>query len=179
MLGYATYELSQQLLDLTPQQRDAIARIVQHVYLDNQPLAQLLQGDDKICSESVYYRKGKLNKETGSWSRRGWHHQPEFTKALAEAARLAIAAQSKEEIHAMRGAVRKARMDAETVVDRMLTITRLGQHKDSINAAKVVWNIAQHGADDDQNDDSAEAADWWAAAEDDVEWPQRGPEGID
>ena len=67
MAHYATYELSQILLTLTPAQREAVGRIVDHVYINNRPLGHLLDGDDKICAEKTYYRRGTFDEESGEW----------------------------------------------------------------------------------------------------------------
>lgn len=83
MVGYATYELTEKLLALSVQQRAAIDRIVQHVYIDNRPLAELFRGDDKICAETNYYRRGAIDPETGGWKTKpGWAHDKEFVDAL-------------------------------------------------------------------------------------------------
>ena len=71
MAGYLTYELSEALGKLTPQQRAAIARIVEHHFIANRPLSELLHGDNRICSEIVYYRKGTIDPDTGE-ARRVW-----------------------------------------------------------------------------------------------------------
>ena len=110
MAGYVTYELSLKLAVLSTQQRAAIDRIVAHVYILNRPLSELLRGDDKICGEERYYRRGKLDEETGRWVRPpGWHHDKPFQDALGEAVRLALQARSREELVAIQNAKRRAK----------------------------------------------------------------------
>lgn len=168
MLGYATYELAQRMTELSAQQRAAIGRIVQHCYLDCQPLAALLRGTDKICSETTYYRNGKMDAESGRWLvAPGWTHQPAFTAALEEAARLALQAQTRAELHAAQSAIRRARLAAEDVIYNMVGIVRTGQNRDSIAAGRLVLDVALRGLDAEPSDATGEAADWWKAANDD------------
>ena len=170
MAGYMTYELAEQLRGLTPQQRAGIARIVEHVYILNRPLAELMTGDNAVVSENVYYRRGALNEETGHWSRVGWSHQKAFTEALAHAARLALSAREKEELHAVREAVRQARLGSTDVMrDLVKLASKSEQDKDKIAASKMVLDIAIKHTEFDSTGagESNEAADWWSAGEED------------
>lgn len=177
---YANDDLLDQLADLTPKQRAAIPRIVDHVYLRNLPILQLLDGPDPPCARRVYYQRGEIDAETGHWLRRpGWGHNPKFQKALRLAARLAIRAQYDEKMAAMALASYKAGMAAPDYVDTLIAIARqarlengilmvrMTEDKDSIAAAKVLNDMGQsvNRLPDDESSDS-DAADWWAAAED-------------
>lgn len=182
--GYATYELVEKLVRLSTQQRAAVDRIVQHCYVDNRPLAELLRGDAKICSEVIYYRRGVIDEETGGWKvRPGWHHDKEFVDALDTAARLALAVRTKEEYAALATARRKARLAAGGIIGQLIdiatqtqrqplpdgrvkTLNRMTDDKDSIAASKVLLDYA--GAPDSEQADSAttDEAEWWKAAED-------------
>ena len=170
MAGYMTYELAEQLRGLTPQQRAGIARIVEHVYILNRPMAELMTGDNAVVSENVYYRRGVLNEETGQWSRVGWSHQKAFTEALAHAARLALSAREKEELHAVREAVRRARLAAAPIMGGLVGLAQSSeQDKDRIAASKMVLDIAIKHTEFDSTGAGTdnEAADWWAAGEED------------
>lgn len=180
--GYATYELVERLAQLTPQQRAAIDRIVQHVYIENCPLAQLFRGDDRICAEPKYYQRGVIDEETGRWVRRpGWHHDKVFQDALAEAVRLALLVRTREELRAMQSAARAARLAMPRVITGALEMAnaelinkdgkpepRGTEDKDRLAAMKFVYEVAgatsETGAD--AVTESAEA-DWWRAAEGD------------
>lgn len=180
MLGYATYELSEKLAKLSTDQRNAINRIVQHVYIENRPLSDLLFGDDKICSETNYYRRGILDEETGQWKKRpGWGHDKAFQDALGEAVRLALGAKQREELKAVEDAVRRSKLSSPGIINEMVSIAtgletfegveypRLVANKDRINAAKVVLDFAtkEQASGQASTAESAED-DWWKAAED-------------
>lgn len=170
MAGYMTYELAEQLRGLTPQQRAGIARIVEHVYILNRPMAELMTGDNAVVSENVYYRRGVLNEETGAWSRVGWSHQKAFVEALAHAARLALSAREKEELHAVREAVREARLGSTNVMRELVRLaTKAESDKDRISAGKTALDIAIKHTEFDSTGAGTdnEAADWWAAGEED------------
>lgn len=164
--GYATHELAQKLAALSTQQRAAIDRLVQHVYIDNLPLAQLFRGPDKICSEANYYRRGRVDEETGRWLiRPGWGHDKEFQDALSESVRLALQVQTREELASLQTARRKARMAAPSVIDALVSVATYGGDKLRAAAGKVVLDYAS--AEDQAGavaGDSAED-DWWKAAE--------------
>lgn len=165
MVGYATYELAERLASLTTQQRAAIDRIVDHVYIRNEPLADLLRGDDKICSERRYYDKGIMDPETGHWRKRpGWHHDPAFQAALNEARRLALVARTREELSAWQEAKRTARLATPLVVAGLVTITEEAEAKDRVAASKILLDYAKPDEtilESETNDE----ADWWEAAD--------------
>lgn len=62
---------------LTPRQRQAVVRIVE-AELAGVPLRVLLEGPNRICTKTTYYR---------TKPRPGWHHQARFREALAMARR--------------------------------------------------------------------------------------------
>lgn len=167
MAKYATYELSELLRALTPDQRQAIGRIVRHVYLDNKPLAHLFGGDKPICSENTYYKKGFLDEATGEWRKQGWSHQPKFVAALEMASRLALQAEQSEDLHYLRKARQKAMRLAPAAVGVWADVMtdKKGEGKDRNQAAKHLLDLAFK---DDQGDGSEEtqgaAGDWWGAA---------------
>lgn len=166
MVGYATYELTEKLLALSVQQRAAIDRIVQHVYIDNRPLAELFRGDDKICAETNYYRRGAIDPETGGWKTKpGWAHDKEFVDALDAAARLALAVRTKEEYAALATAKRRARLAAPGVVDSLVGVATLGEDRLRAAAGKVILDYA--GAPDNEQADAvtSDEVDWWKAAD--------------
>lgn len=170
MAAYATHELSQALLRLTPDQRSAIGRIVKHHYLDNKPLGHLFEGDAPICSENTYYKKGFFDEATQTWRKVGWSHQPEFVAALELATRLALAAEQGEDLHKLRKARRRAIDEAENAVDVWVGVMADKEQpaKDRNDAAARVLNLAFEAekAADDQPAAGA-AGDWWGAALDD------------
>lgn len=184
MMGYCTYELAEKLAELTTQQRAAIDRIVEHVYLRNLPLADLLRGDNPVCSERRYYDKGQFDEETGHWRKRpGWHHDPQFQAALKEARRLALTAQTREELAALQQAKRSARLATPIIVRSLVDIAnatelqpgpdgalvavgRTTEDKDRINAAKILLDYAKPDEALVESESSAED-DWWEAASDD------------
>lgn len=166
MAAYATYELSQALARLTPPQRDAIGRIVRHHYLANKPLAHLFDGDDAICAEKTYYRRGFYDEATGTWRKVGWSHQPEFKAALELAVRLALAAEQGEDLHKLRKARRRAIDKAEDAVNVWVDV----MHKSDmdfarIQAASKVLDLAfRDEADGDEEKVGGAGGDWWGAA---------------
>lgn len=182
VVGYATYELAEKLAGLTPQQRAAIDRIVQHVYIENRPLADLLRGDDKIASEQRYYQRGAVDEQTGRWLKRpGWHHDPDFQAALKEARRLALMARTREELSAWQEAKRTARLATPIVVagltsianatelrqveGEMVEVERRTEDKDRIAAAKILLDYAKPDESMMESDTDAEQ-DWWEMADD-------------
>jgi hypothetical protein len=166
--GYATYELVEKLLALTSQQRAAIDRIVQHVYVDNLPWAPLFQGDGKICAETNYYRRGALDETTGGWRvKPGWAHDKQFVDALETAARLALTVRSREELAALQTARRRARLASGAVVDSLVSVATMGDDKLRAAAGKVVLDYANAGAETEQaNETTSDEMDWWKAADD-------------
>lgn len=164
MTGYATHELVELLRKLTPAQRVAVGRIVQHVYVDNKPWAHLFVGDNAICREATYYRRGKLDEETGERTNPGWNHQPDFQRAVETAARLALQVQSAEDLHRLRQAKRKAIDRAESAVEQWVSIMRYSQMDFArIQAAGEVVKLAfrDEGSNEEE---TGVAGDWWQAA---------------
>lgn len=154
MADYATYELVERLAALTTQQRAAIARIVEHVYIQNKPLADLLRGDQKICSERRYYTK-----------QGGWHHDPAFQAALKAAAQLALQARTREELTVLASAKRKARLNSDDIVDQLLDVARHGEKgSERVAASKVILDYAEPSQAEAEPTDNA-AGDWWEAAD--------------
>lgn len=182
MAGYATYELTEKLLVLSPQQRAAIDRIVQHCYIDNRPMAELFRGDDKICAETNYYRRGAIDEETGGWKTKpGWAHDKEFVDALDTAARLALTVRTKEELAALATAKRRARLAASGVISQLIDIAtqsvaqplpdgrvkmlnRMTDDKDSVAASKVLLDYAGTGEAEQTDAVTSDEQDWWKAA---------------
>lgn len=164
-----TYELAEALGQLTAQQRKAIARIVDHHFVQNKPMAELFRGDDRICAEARYYRRGRVDAETGKASEVGWSHQKGFTDALAMAARLALQTRVNEETHAVKEAVRRARLAAAPIVAGLVRIAaNADADKDKIAASKEVLGIALKNTEfGDRPTDGDLADDWWKAAEGD------------
>ena len=179
MAGYATYELAVKLAALTPQQREAVGRIVQHIYLDNRQWSQLFTGDDRICAEANYYRRGAIDPATGGWAKRpGWGHDKEFQDALGEAMRLALQSKSREEMDAVATARRRARLATGAVIGELVSIAtgrqvsqtgavilREGDDKDRIAAGKVILDYAGVDVSEQGQGEQSEEADWWKAAE--------------
>ena len=168
MANYATYELSLLLMALTTQQRAAIDRIVQQIYIDNRPLAELFRGDNRICTEAKYYRRGVMDEETGGWRLSpGWHHDKAFQDALKEATRLALAVRTKEELAALATAKRRARLAAGDIVFNLLGIVHAGdKDSDRVNAGRTLLDYAETDvADETGSAATDEASDWWKAAE--------------
>ena len=167
MAQYATYELAELLAQLTAAQRGAIDRIVQHVYIDNRPWADLFRGEDKICAEVTFYRRGFLDEETGEMSRVGWSHQPIFQKALQEAVRLALQAGEREQLHHLQKAKRRAVEKAKSAVDTWVGImedTEFALRVRRMKAADRVKQLAFHNEGTDEDESSGAAGDWWGAA---------------
>lgn len=168
MARYATHELAELLRTLTPQQRAAVGRIVEHVYISNRPWAHLFDGDDKICSETTYYRRGILDPETGEWSRQGWNHQPDFRRAVEMAARLALQAEENEGLRAVRTAVRRSRLAAPLVVGELVRLARLAERdQDRIRAGTEVLGVALRHTEFAEGESNSAADDWWQAVDDD------------
>lgn len=167
MAGYTTYELSLLLGKLTGPQREAIARIVPHCYVENKPLAALLSGENKIVSEATYYRKGTVDPETGQAKNVGWSHQAAFVEALDMARRLAIATRIGEETHAVQEAVRRARLAAAPIMTGLVRIAaNADADRDRIAASKEVLGIALRDTQfGDRPTDGDLADDWWRAVE--------------
>lgn len=179
--GYATYELVEKLSQLTPQQRAAIDRIVQHVYIENRPLASLLRGPDRICAEPKFYQRGVMDEATGRWVRKpGWHHDKAFQDTLGEAVRLALLVRTREELHAIQNAARAARLSMPRVIGgalEMATAERINREgkpearptedKDRLAAMKFVYTVAGGQGTGEETQTAAEsaAADWWRAAD--------------
>lgn len=168
MAGYLTHELSEALLKLTSNQRQGIARIVEHYYVQNRPLMELFQGDNPICSSALYYRKGKVDPETGKARGVGWHHNKDFTAALKMAARLALQARTGEETQAVKDMVRRARLASSSIVGSMASDAVFSPEAvDRARAGKIVLDIAIKNTEfsDGQEADTGADDDWWKAAE--------------
>lgn len=167
MGGYITHELAEALTGLTGPQRAAIARIVQHHYVEDRPLADLFRGEDKVCSEDAYYRRGRVDPETGQAKRVGWSHQPAFAEALQMAARLALQAREREELHGVREAVRQARLAASSIVGTLARDAVFSKAPvDRTRAGKVLLDIALKNTEfGERPSDGDLADDWWKAAE--------------
>ena len=165
MVGYATYELAEKLAKLTARQREAINRIVQHVYIDNAPWAELFRGDDKICAEAAYYRKGRIDEATGKHTGFGWGHNPDFKAALDEAVKLALAAQERERLGWLQRAKRRAEESAGRMVDQLIQVATHSELDFArIQAADKVITLAFKGSGDQADAGTREEGDWWAAA---------------
>lgn len=167
MVGYATYELAELLGKLTTRQRAAIDRIVRHVFLENRPWAYLFRGDDKICPEAAYYRKGKVDSDTGKIRGAGWGHDPDFIAALDAAKRLALATQERERLGLLNRAKRRAETLAEDAVNTWGRVMEHGKDERARNeAAQKVVDLAFKGSGPEQSNSGASLeADWWAAAD--------------
>jgi len=150
MARYATYELSEHLRQLTPAQRDAIGRIVQHHYIDNKPLAQLFTGDGAVCSENTYYKRGYQDPDTGEWRKVGWSHQEAFNEALDMASRLALQAEQGEDLQKLRKARAKALNHAEAAVDTWISVMQASPNDSARNeAARRVLELAHKGTEEE------------------------------
>ncbi len=167
MATYATYELSEALLTLTPDQRRAIGRIVDHHYVQNKPMGDLFKGDNPICSEDAFYRKGKADPETGKMRRVGWSHQPAFSEALKMAAGLALRTRQVEETNAVQEAVRRARLAASSVVGTIASDAVFSAEPgDRTRAGRVLLDIALKNTEfGERPSDGDLADDWWKAVE--------------
>lgn len=167
MAGYATWELAERLAKLTPQQRDAIDRIVQHVYIENQPWADLFRGDDRICAETNYYRRGKVNEATGKVTKPGWGHDKDFTEALDHARKLALQAQERERLGWLQRAKQHAEASADAAVGTWVQVMNASRNDFArIDAAQKVIDLAFKGAGESTDTGANLEADWWAAAGD-------------
>lgn len=166
MAAYATYELAELLRQLSPPQRQAVARIVDHVYVQNRPLAHLFEGADKICSENTYYKRGTFDEASGEWKNPGWHHQPAFAESLRLAARLVLQVERTEDRIKLRKAKVKAIDNAEKAVDAWIAVMNGRNAAVRIEAASRVIDLAFKGSEAVASEPaSAEAEDWWRAAE--------------
>lgn len=182
MVAYATYELAELLAKLTTQQRAAIDRIVDHVYINNRPWAMLFRTQPAIdisnehplgraaippiCAEANYYRKGKLDAE-GNRSGEGWGHNQAFQEALKKAVELALAGQERERSQRLQAAKRRAEDNAQLAVDQWVDIMQTGRVEFArIEAAGKVLELAYRGeGSDTQSSGRAVEHDWWAAAD--------------
>ena len=167
MVGYATWELAEKLAKLTGPQREAIDRIVQHVYIENLPWADLFRGDDRICAETSYYRRGKVDDE-GKRIKPGWGHDEDFQAALKEATTLALQSQERERLGLLNRAKRRAETLAENAVNAWNHVMEYGKDERARNeAAQKVIDLAFKGSGPEQSNSGASLeADWWAAADD-------------
>lgn len=176
MAGYATQELAEKLAALSTAQRSAIARIVQHVYIHNRPWAGLFADPEPICREDNYYRRGQVDEQSGRWVRKpGWGHDKEFQDALAEAVRLALQAQTREEMAAIQTAKRRARLAAPGVVDSLVQVATLGESKLRAAAGKVLLDYASASTPEGEGLTASEADDWWKAVEVDANIRRAAP----
>ena len=162
-----TYELAEALGRLTAQQREAIARIVQHHFVDNKPLAALFRGENPVCSEPSYYRKGRVDPDSGQLRGAGWSHQKNFSDALTMAARLALQTRQNEETNAVREAVRRARLAAAPILTGLVRMAANAEaDRDKIAASKEVLGIALKNTEfGERATDGDLADDWWRAVE--------------
>lgn len=181
MVGYATWELAELLGKLTGPQREAIDRIVQHVYIENKPWADLFRDQPpitisrehplgraaipRICAETSYYRRGKVDDE-GKRVKPGWGHDPEFQDALKEAVKLALGIQERERLEYLNRAKRYAEQAAGPAVQTWVHVMAFGSDDNArINAAQKVVDLAFKGGGPEQSNAGASVeADWWAAA---------------
>ena len=177
---YATYELANKLALLNARQREAISRIVKHVYLDNKKWGVLFSGENRICAESNYYRRGKLNEETGEWIKTpGWGFDKKFQDALQLSIRLALQSKSQEEVTAVFEARRAARLATKVVVDELIGIVTPVLLKDGepvavdnkarVAAGKVILEYAKLEQAEQVAVTQSGESDWWMAAEGDTE----------
>lgn len=166
MVGYMTAELAEMLTALTTSQRAAIDKIVQHVYVENRPMRDLLHGPNKVAAENSYYRRPKFDDDGVLVKKGGWHHDPIFQVALKEAARLALLARTREEMEAVAESKRRARLATPTVVDTLIDISRDGERDgDRVTAANSILKYAEIDEKAQQaTTETTEAEDWWGAA---------------
>ena len=171
MQAYANYDLVELLSELTVKQRNAIARIIQHHHVEGKPMADLFRGEDKICAETVYYRRGSVDPDTGQQKNVGWIHQPKFKQALDESVRQVMRVRQEAEIHAIQKAIHLASKGTPLMIKKMLQIANDSERaSDQIAAAKAVVDFAtKHGAIDQLNKDESTSMleDWWKAAAED------------
>lgn len=166
MVGYATYELAELLAKLTTRQRAAIERIVRHVYLDNRPWAELFRGEDRICPETAYYRRGTVDASSGKRKGYGWGHDPDFQTALDAARRLALAADQRDRMALLQRAKRRAEERAEAAVDTWDRVMTFGKDERARNeAAQKLLDLAFKGSSEQTDTGAVLEADWWAAAD--------------
>lgn len=165
MAGYATWELAERLAKLTTQQREAIDRIVQHVYIDRGPWADLFRGDDRICAETSYYRRGKLDDGDGKRVKPGWGHDPDFQEALDHARKLALSQQQSERMGRLNRAKQYAEMAAAPAVQTWVNVMAFSiDDRARIDAAAKVVDLAFDGAGETTDTGASLEADWWQAA---------------
>ncbi len=182
MMRYMTSELAEALAGLSQPQIDAIHRIVASGHLAEEPLApwRMFTGEDAICSQTTWFKRGIADAETGRWlpgHRPGWSHQKAFVDALQMAKRLARRLHLQEALAAVNESVRAAQMASPSVMRNMVKLATaqavnkdgelepvLGvEHKDQVAAAKVVLGYAKPDGVASEEEDAA--GDWWAAAE--------------
>lgn len=163
MAGYATWELAEKLAKLRPQQREAIDRIVQHIYIENGAWADLFRGDDAICTEANYYKRGKVDGE-GRHSKMGWAHDPLFQDALGHASKLALSAQERERLGWLRRAKSHAESEADNAVGTWVRIMNARMDAVAVDAAQRVVDLAFKGAGESTDSGAGIEADWWEAA---------------
>lgn len=168
MAAYATWELAEKLAKLSPQQREAIDRIVQHVYIENLPWADLFRGEERICAETNYYRRGRIDPKTGRMKNVGWAHDKDFQEALDHARKLALSAQERERLGWLRRAKERAEERSLQAVNMWVQVmTTSGNDFARVDAAAKVVDLAFKGSGSEQTDTGAGLeADWWAAADD-------------
>jgi hypothetical protein len=181
IVGYATYELAELLAKLTTRQRDAIDRIVRHVYLNNRPWAELFRdqppidiSDDhplgraaipRICPEAMYYRRGTIDATTGERKGFGWGHDPDFKAALEQAVNLALGQQQRERLEYLQRAKRYAEQAAGPMVQVWVNVAAFSADDSArINAAAKVIDLAFKGAGESTDTGASLEQDWWAAA---------------
>ncbi len=165
MVGYASYELAELLARLTTRQRDAIGRIVQHVYIANRPWAELFRGEDRICPEAAYYRRGVVDERSGARKGCGWGHDPKFKAALDHAVKLALAAQQRQRLGRLQRAKEYAEQAAGPMVQVWVNVATFGlDERARSDAAQKVIDLAFKGAGEQTDSGATLEADWWAAA---------------
>lgn len=157
MVAYATYELSQLLLDLTSQQRSAIDTIVSRHYISGESMAALFRGDDKICSERTFYN-----------TKNGWSHNEQFTDALNEAARLALQSCETDRQRKLQAATDKAIDNAQSAVEQWVHVMTKAWDKPAArnDAAQRLLDLAFKSHAGQPDPVSSEEADWWGAVDD-------------
>lgn len=182
MLAYATHELAELLAALTPAQRAAIDRIVEHVYINNRPWAILFVNQPeippcaefplgrpaipRICAETNYYRRGRYDPETDTTKGAGWAHDPAFKEALDRAKELALATREEERSRKLQAAKRRAEDNAELAVNQWVSIMQSSRVDFArIEAAGKVLELAFRGEGDTQSSGRELERDWWQAAE--------------
>lgn len=164
MAGYASWELAEQLAALTGDQREAIARIVQHVYIENRPWADLFRGDERICAETSYYRKGVID-GMGKQVKPGWGHNPAFQEALAHAAKLALGVRERERLGWLKQAKSHAEQQADAAVGTWVQVMEYSRNDATrVDAAQRVIDLAFKGSGEQTDSGAGIEADWWAAA---------------